>query len=69
GPLQLYVGGSDRNVGLSVTSLQGSTVYSTDLSVGASRFSAIDLSHLSSGVYIVSLKSASINTSHKIIKD
>ena len=69
GPLQLYVGGSDRNVGLSVTSLQGSTVYSTDLSVGASRFSAIYLSHLSSGVYIVSLKSATINTSHKIIKD
>jgi hypothetical protein len=69
GPLQLYVGGSDRNVNLSVTSLQGSTVYSTDLSVGASRFSAIDLSHLSSGVYIVSLKSATVNTSHKIIKD
>jgi uncharacterized protein (DUF1501 family) len=69
GPLQLYVGGSDRNVSLSVTSLQGSTVYSTDLSVGSSRFSAIDLSHLSSGVYIVSLKSATINTSHKIIKD
>ncbi len=69
GPLQLYVGGSDRNVSLSVTSLQGSTVYSTDLSVGASRFSAIDLSHLSSGVYIVSLKSATVNTSHKIIKD
>ena len=69
GPLQLYLGGSDRNVSLSVTSLQGNTVYSTDLSVGSNRFSAIDLSHLSSGVYIVSLKSATVNTSHKIIKD
>jgi uncharacterized protein (DUF1501 family) len=69
GPLQLYVGGSDRNVSLSVSSLQGTTVFNTDLSVGASRFSAIDLSHLSSGVYIVTLKSATVNTSHKIIKD
>ena len=69
GPLQLYLGGSDRNVSLMVTSVQGNTVYSTDLSVGSSRFSAIDLSHLSSGVYIVSLKSATVNTSHKIIKD
>jgi hypothetical protein len=69
GPLQLYVGGSDRNVSLSVSSLQGTTVYNTDLSLGARRFSAIDLSHLSSGVYIVTLKSATVNTSHKIIKD
>lgn len=69
GPLQLYVGGSDRNVNLSINSLQGNTVYSTGLSVGSSRFSAVDLSHLSSGVYIVSLKSATVNTSHKIIKD
>ena len=69
GPLQLYVGGSDRNVSLKVTSLQGSVVYSADLSVEASRISSIDLSQLSSGVYIVSLNSATINKSHKIFKD
>ncbi|MGA0155573.1 MAG: T9SS type A sorting domain-containing protein, partial [Flavobacteriaceae bacterium] len=69
GPLQIYVGGSDRNVSLSVSSMQGTIVYNTDLSVGTSRFSTIDLSQLSSGVYIVTLKSATVTTSHKIIKD
>jgi hypothetical protein len=69
GPLQLYVGGSDNTVYLTVSSLQGSIVHSADLNMGFTRFGSIDLSHLSSGVYIVSLKSATVNTSHKIIKD
>ena len=69
GPLQLYIGGTDRSVTVKVTSLQGSSVMNTTLEVGSRRFSTIDLSNLSSGVYIVTLKSATVNTSHKIIKD
>ena len=69
GPLQLYIGGTDRSVTVQVTSLQGSSVMNTTLEVGSRRFGTIDLSNLSSGVYIVTLKSATVNTSHKIIKD
>ncbi len=69
GPLQLYVGGSDRSVNLQVTSLQGSSMMNTILELGSRRYGAIDISNLSSGVYIVTLKSATVNTSHKIIKE
>ena len=69
GPLQLYVGGSDRRVNVQVISLQGSSVLDITLEVGSRRFSTIDISKLSSGVYIVTLKSATVNTSHKIIKE
>ena len=69
GPLQLYIGGTDRSVTVQVTSLQGSSVMNTTLEVSSRRFGTIDLSNLSSGVYIVTLKSATVNTSHKIIKD
>jgi hypothetical protein len=69
GPLQLYVGGSDRSVNVQVTSLQGSSMMNTILELGSRRYGTIDISNLSSGVYIVTLKSATVNTSHKIIKE
>ena len=69
GPLQLYVGGADRSVNVQVTSLQGSSVLNTTLEVGSRRIGTIDISNLTSGMYIVTLKSATVNTSHKIIKE
>lgn len=69
GPLQLYVGGADRSVNVQVTSLQGSSVLNTTLEVGSRRIGTIDISNLTSGMYIVTLKSATLNTSHKIIKE
>ena len=69
GPLQLYVGGTDRSVNVQVTSLQGSSVLNTTLEVGSRRIGTIDISNLTSGLYIVTLKSATVNTSHKIIKE
>ena len=69
GPLQLYIGGADRSVNVQVTSLQGSSVLNTPLEVGSRRIGTIDISNLTSGVYIVTLKSATVNTSHKIIRE
>jgi hypothetical protein len=49
--------------------LQGSSVLNTTLEVGSRRIGTIDISNLTSGMYIVTLKSATLNTSHKIIKE
>jgi len=69
GPLQIYVGGTDNNVNIKVTSLSGRVAYADALEIGTRRYTTVDLSNLASGVYIVTLKSATVNTSHKIIKD
>ena len=68
-PLQFYIGRADRSVNVQVTSLQGSSVLNTPLEVGSRRIGTIDISNLTSGVYIVTLKSATVNTSHKIFKE
>lgn len=69
GPLQIYVGGTNNNVNIKVTSLSGRVAYADRLEIGTRRYATVDLSNLASGVYIVTLKSATVNTSHKIIKD
>ncbi|MGA0383892.1 MAG: DUF1501 domain-containing protein [Flavobacteriaceae bacterium] len=69
GPLQIYVGGTDNNVNIKVTSLSGRVAYADALEIGTRRYTTVDLSNLASGVYIVTLKSDTVNTSHKIIKD
>ena len=69
GPLQLFVAGSDGEVELRVTTLSGNVVSTATLLVPANRIIETSLGNLPQGMYLITLSSTTVKTTHKIIKE
>jgi uncharacterized protein (DUF1501 family) len=68
GPLNLYVGGNESTVGLSISDINGSLKYKKTATVNADRIVHVDLSSMQQGVYIVKLNSPKISQTFKVIR-
>ena len=68
GPLQLFVAGGDAEVELRVTTLSGNVVSAATLPVPANRIIETSLGSLPQGMYLITLSSTTVKTTHKIIK-
>ena len=68
GPLQLYVSGMDSSVEVSITSINGAVVQTTNRNVPMNRVLDLDLTNLNSGTYIVSIKGSTVQVHQKVIK-
>ncbi len=68
GPLQLYVSGMDSSVEVSITSINGAVVQTTNRNVPMNRVLDLDLTNLNSGTYIVSIKGPTVQVHQKVIK-
>ncbi len=69
GYLQVYVSGEDSEVNVELFGGTGNLLSEKVTEVPANRVIEIDLSHRSSGLYIVCLKGATVDRSFKIIKE
>ena len=68
GPLQLYISGMDSSVEVSITSINGAVVQTTNRNVPMNRVLDLDLTILNSGTYIVSIKGPTVQVHQKVIK-
>ena len=69
GPLQLYISGMDNQVTVDVTSINGTVVMSSIQSVPMNRVIELNLSDLNPGMYIVSVKGATVQVHQKVIRN
>jgi len=68
GPVQIYIGGSDKQVSFSVVDLQGQQLHQEFISIPSSRVIEYGLGNYSSGVYILTLQGETVNKQFKVVK-
>lgn len=68
GPVTLYVPGTDAEVRLAISDLQGTSIKSVDYELGGSREITVDLGNLANGTYIIYLEGKTVRQTFKIIK-
>jgi hypothetical protein len=69
GPLQIYVGGTDNNINIKVTSLSGRVVKTKSFNqIPANRIVEWSLSEVKEGIYILEIESSKIQITQKIFK-
>ena len=68
GPVQIYIGGSDKQVSFSVVNLQGQQLQQELVSIPSSRIIEYGLENYSSGVYIFTLQGDTIDKQFKVVK-
>ena len=68
GQVQIYVGGKDNTVELSVLNLQGQSLFNNQIQVGSNRVIEYDLGNYPSGVYLLQLKGEAVNQRIKVVK-
>ena len=66
--VQVYVGGTEKVVSMTLVDLKGNILQSGSLDVPATREVAMDLSQYPVGVYVIKLNGKNVNTSLKVIK-
>jgi hypothetical protein len=68
GQVQIYVGGKDNTVELSVLNLQGQRLFNNPIQVGNNRVIDYDLGNYPSGVYLIQLTGKEVNQRIKVVK-
>ena len=68
GPVQIYVGGSDKKVSFSVVNLQGQQLHLELVSIPSSRVIEYELGNYPSGVYIFTLQGDTVDKQFKVVK-
>ncbi len=68
GPVQIYVGGSDKQVSFSIVNLQGHRLHRELVSIPSSRVIEYGLGSYPSGVYIFTLQGETVNKQFKVVK-
>ncbi|MBL6611765.1 MAG: T9SS type A sorting domain-containing protein [Flavobacteriaceae bacterium] len=68
GPVQIYVGGSDKKVSFLVVNLQGQQLQQELVSIPSSRVIEYELGGYPSGVYIFTLQGDTIDKQFKVVK-
>jgi hypothetical protein len=66
--LNIYIGGQDREVQITMFNLNGSQVVSMPLQPDGNREVKLDLSGLSAGIYLVQVNGNTVNQQAKIVK-
>jgi len=66
--LNLYIGGNDSSVNLTITDLNGALIESREVRVPASRVYTVNMSRYHEGIYILTAKGETIRKTIKIIK-
>ena len=69
GSVQIYIGGSDKEVTLKLSSLNGKTLLSEKKYVPLNRIIELDLFNRQNGMYIISLEGATTQARQKVIKE
>ena len=68
GPVQIYVGGSDKKVSFSVVNLQGQQLHRELVAIPSSRVIEYELGNYPSGVYIFTLQGDTVDKQFKVVK-
>lgn len=68
GPIQIYVGGSDKEISLSVVNLQGQQLYKQPITVPSSRIIEYGLGNYPSGIYIFIVQGNTVERQFKVVK-
>ena len=68
GPIQVYVNGIDQRADISIVNAAGLNVSSKTYSVSSSRLVALDLSDFFAGLYLIRVKSDTVDQTLKIVK-
>ena len=68
GPVQIYVGGSDKKVSFSVVNLQGQQLHRELVSIPSSRVIEFGLGGYPSGIYIFTLQGETVDKQFKVVK-
>ena len=68
GPVQIYVGGSDKEVSFSAVNLQGQQLHRELVAIPSSRVIEYELGNYPSGVYIFTLQGDTIDKQFKVVK-
>lgn len=66
--LNLYVGGTDSEVKLTITDLNGVLIETREVRVPASRIYTMNMSRYREGVYLLTAESATVRKQIKVIK-
>ena len=66
--MELYIGGTDREVTLTLSNLSGGVLFTQTVSVPASRIYSVDLGRYSQGTYILQAQGPTVNKTIKVIK-
>lgn len=68
GPVKVYVTGLDEKVGVQVFNSSGHQLFLAEKEVNSERYFDLDLSAMVSGLYLIQVKSATVNQICKVIK-
>lgn len=68
GPVQIYVGGSDKKVSFSVVKLQGQQLHRELVAIPSSRVIEYELGNYPSGIYIFTLQGDTVDKQFKVVK-
>ncbi|GGD40832.1 invasin domain 3-containing protein [Muriicola marianensis] len=68
GPTQVYIPGTDTSVSIYVYNPEGVMVSGRSYQISTTRYVDLNLAGLASGIYVVHIRSASLNQNFKIIK-
>lgn len=68
GPVQIYVGGTDKKVSFSVVNLQGQQLHRELIAIPSSRVIEYELGNYPSGVYIFTLQGDTVDKQFKVVK-
>jgi hypothetical protein len=66
--LNLYVGGTDTEVSLTITDLNGVVIETRTVRVPASRIYSMNMSRYAEGVYILKAEGATVRKTIKVVK-
>jgi len=66
--LNLYVGGTDKEVSLTITDLNGVVIETRTVRVPASRIYSMNMSRYTEGVYILKAEGATVRKTIKVVK-
>ena len=66
--MQLYIGGSDHEVTLTLSNIGGGVLFTQQVPVPASRIYSLDLGRYSQGAYILQAHGTTVNKTIKVIK-
>lgn len=68
GPTTIHVKGEDSQVALKIISIAGEALFESVQNIPFSRLIELDLSHLSTGTYLISLSGNTVRSTQKLIK-
>ena len=69
GQTQIYVGGADPSAQLTIRTAAGELLQQREITIPSNRTSVIDLAGFSSGIYLLELRGATVQSTHKLIKE